>query len=145
MRWLDGAFLGQYLPSLSINYVAINKDLEKWPAQLYYMKMQICSDQSYNNIWVVIATKWPYNLFHLQPYFVLNAQTGLGGIDFVGLFVVNQGVQFVVLARLVLTTVTRPLCAGSMTILSSVFSRFGALSSVRQESSYCSVERLIAK
>ena len=31
LRWLDGVFLGQYPPSLSITYVAINKDLEKLP------------------------------------------------------------------------------------------------------------------
>ena len=31
LRWLDTVFQGQYLPSLSINYVAINKDLEKLP------------------------------------------------------------------------------------------------------------------
>ena len=30
----DTVFKGQYLPSLSINYVAINKDLEKLPSQL---------------------------------------------------------------------------------------------------------------
>ena len=35
LRWLDTGFQGQYLPSLSINYVAINKDLEKLPPQLY--------------------------------------------------------------------------------------------------------------
>ena len=35
LRWLDTVFLGQYLPSLSINYVAINKVLEKLPLQLY--------------------------------------------------------------------------------------------------------------
>ena len=29
LRWLDTVFQGQYLPSLSINYVAVNKDLEK--------------------------------------------------------------------------------------------------------------------
>ena len=29
LRWLDIAFQGQYLPRLSVNYVAINKDLEK--------------------------------------------------------------------------------------------------------------------
>ena len=28
LRWLGGVFHGQYLPSLSINYVAINKYLE---------------------------------------------------------------------------------------------------------------------
>ena len=35
LRWLDTVFLGQYLLSLSINYVAINKVLEKLPPQLY--------------------------------------------------------------------------------------------------------------
>ena len=35
LRWLDTVFQGQHLPSLSINYVAINKDLEKLPPQLY--------------------------------------------------------------------------------------------------------------
>ena len=35
LRWLDTVFQGQYLPSLSINYVAINNDLEKLPPQLY--------------------------------------------------------------------------------------------------------------
>ena len=29
LRWLDTVFKGQYLPRLSIDYVAINKDLEK--------------------------------------------------------------------------------------------------------------------
>ena len=35
LRWLDTVFQGQYLPSLSINYVAINKVLQKLPPQLY--------------------------------------------------------------------------------------------------------------
>ena len=29
LRWLDWIFLGGYLPSLSINYVAMNKVMEK--------------------------------------------------------------------------------------------------------------------
>ena len=33
--WLDTVFQGQYLPSLSINYVAINKVLKKLTPQLY--------------------------------------------------------------------------------------------------------------
>ena len=44
LRWLDTVFQGQYLPSLSINYVAINKDCEKLPPQLYQIKMKICYD-----------------------------------------------------------------------------------------------------
>ena len=35
LRWLSGAFQGLYLPTLSNNYVAIKKDLEKLPPQLY--------------------------------------------------------------------------------------------------------------
>ena len=35
LRWLDTVFQGQYLPSLSVNYVAINKNLEKLAPQLY--------------------------------------------------------------------------------------------------------------
>ena len=35
LRWLDTVFQGQYLPSLSVNYVAINKDLGKLTPQLY--------------------------------------------------------------------------------------------------------------
>ena len=52
LRWLDTVFQGQYLPSLSINYVAINKDLEKLPPQLYQIRVKI-----YYDIGVVIATK----------------------------------------------------------------------------------------
>ena len=35
LRWFDIVFQGQYLPSLSVNYVAISKDLEKLTPQLY--------------------------------------------------------------------------------------------------------------
>ena len=56
-RWLDTVFQGQYLPSLSINYVAINKVLEKLRPQLYQIKMKICYDQGCNSIGVVIATR----------------------------------------------------------------------------------------
>ena len=35
LRRLDIVFQGQYLPSLSVNCVAINKDLEKLTPQLY--------------------------------------------------------------------------------------------------------------
>ena len=34
-KWLHTVFQGQYLPSLSINYVATNKHLEKLPPQVY--------------------------------------------------------------------------------------------------------------
>ena len=29
LRWLDWIFLGEYLPSLSLNYVGMSKDMEK--------------------------------------------------------------------------------------------------------------------
>ena len=48
LRWLDTVFQGQYPSSLSINYVAINKDLEKLPPQLYCIKMKICCDQGWH-------------------------------------------------------------------------------------------------
>ena len=57
-----------------INYVALNKDLEKLTTKakaepkLYSIKMKICFDQRYNDIGVVIAMKWRHNLFYLQPY-----------------------------------------------------------------------------
>ena len=35
LRWLDIVFQRQYLPRLSVNYVAISKDLEKLTPQLY--------------------------------------------------------------------------------------------------------------
>ena len=35
LRWLDIVFQGQYLTSLSVNYVDISKDLEKLTPQLY--------------------------------------------------------------------------------------------------------------
>ena len=57
LRWLDTVFQGQYLPSLSINYVALNKELEKLPPQLYQIKMKICYDFGCNDIGVVVATK----------------------------------------------------------------------------------------
>ena len=35
LRWLDTVFQGQYLPSLSVNFVAMSKDLKKLTPQLY--------------------------------------------------------------------------------------------------------------
>ena len=57
LRWLDTVFLSEYLSRLSVNYVAVNKDLEKLTPQLYYIKMKICYDQGCNDIVVVVATK----------------------------------------------------------------------------------------
>ena len=44
LRWLDLISKGQYLPSLSIDYVAINNDIVKRSPLLYYIKMKICYD-----------------------------------------------------------------------------------------------------
>ena len=41
IRWLDWIFLGEYLPSLSINYVAMSKDMGKRLPQLYNIKIKI--------------------------------------------------------------------------------------------------------
>ena len=51
-------FHGQYLPSLRTNYVTINKDLEKFTTTAVLDKDEICYDQRYDVIRVVvIATK----------------------------------------------------------------------------------------
>ena len=49
-------FLGGYLPSLSINYVAKSKDLEKRLPQLYYIKMKMSYDLGFIAIGVAMAT-----------------------------------------------------------------------------------------
>ena len=90
LRWLDTVFQGQYLPSLSINYVAINKVLEKLPPQLYKIKMKICYDQGCNGIGVVIATKC-YYLFYLQQY-ISTLATVLPKL-FTGTFFFNSGLN----------------------------------------------------
>ena len=56
LRWLDWIFLSGYLPSLSINYVAMSKDMGKRLPQLYYIKMKISYDLGFNAIGVAIAT-----------------------------------------------------------------------------------------
>ena len=62
LRWLDTVFQGQYVLSLSINYVPMNKDLAKLPPQLYYIKMKICHDQRCNDIGRN-SRKWRHYLF----------------------------------------------------------------------------------
>ena len=57
LRWLDWIFEGGgYLPSFSINYVAMNKDIEKRLPQLYYIKMKISYDLGFIAIGVAMAT-----------------------------------------------------------------------------------------
>ena len=58
LRWLDWIFWGGYLPSLSINYVAMSKDMGKRLPQLYYVKMKISFD-------LIIPS------FFFFPFFVL--------------------------------------------------------------------------
>ena len=50
-------FEGAYLPSLSINYVAMSKDMGKRLPQLYYIKMKIL------RIWVLLQSEssWQRN------------------------------------------------------------------------------------
>ena len=54
MRWLDWIFLAGYLPSLSINYVAMSKDMGKRLPQLYYIKMKrsgfYCNRSRHGNV-----------------------------------------------------------------------------------------------
>ena len=56
LRWLDWIFLRGYLPSLSINYVAMSKDTGKKLPQLYYIKMKISYDLGSTAIGVAMAT-----------------------------------------------------------------------------------------
>ena len=56
LRWLDWIFFGGYLPSLSINYVAMSKDMGKRLPQLYYVKMKISFDLGFIAIGVAMAT-----------------------------------------------------------------------------------------
>ena len=49
-------FLGGYLPSLNINYVAMTEDMEKTFQQLYYIKMKISYDLGFIAIGVAMAT-----------------------------------------------------------------------------------------
>ena len=59
LRWLEWTFFlggGGYLPSLSINYVAMSKDMEKRFPQPYYIKMKIFCDLGFIAIGVAIAT-----------------------------------------------------------------------------------------
>ena len=59
-------FWGWYLPTLSINYVGMSKDMEKRLPQLYYIKMKISYDLGFIAIGVVMAKKWRHYVFHLS-------------------------------------------------------------------------------
>ena len=56
LRWLDWIFLEGYLPSLSINYVAMSKDMGKRLPELYYIKMKISYDLGFIAIEDTMAT-----------------------------------------------------------------------------------------
>ena len=49
-------FFWGYLPSLSINYVAMSKDMGKRLPQLYYIKMKISYDLCFIAIGVAMVT-----------------------------------------------------------------------------------------
>ena len=68
-RFVKMALLDFSGPSLSINYIAINKDMEKRLPQIYHTKTKIYYEQSRVNIGVVTTTKWRHHLFYLQSYF----------------------------------------------------------------------------
>ena len=54
LRWLDWIFWGGYLPSLSINYVGMSKDMGKRLPELYY-KIKISYDLGFIAIRVAMA------------------------------------------------------------------------------------------
>ena len=54
LRWLDWIFWGACLPSLSINYVGMSKDMGKRLPQLYY-KIKISYDLGFIAIRVAMA------------------------------------------------------------------------------------------
>ena len=54
LRWPDLIFWGGYLPSLSINYVGMSKDMGKRLPQLYY-KIKISYDLGFIAIRVAMA------------------------------------------------------------------------------------------
>ena len=56
LRWLDWIFLRGYLPSLSLNYFGMSKDMGKKLPQLYYIKMKISYDLGFIAIEVAMAT-----------------------------------------------------------------------------------------
>ena len=70
-RW---GFQGQYLSSLSKNYVVINRDLEKLPPQLYWINMKICYDQRYNDSEVVRGNDLTLLLILLEAVFLGTAE-----------------------------------------------------------------------
>ena len=69
LRWLDWIFLGGYLPSLSIHYVAMSKDMEKRLPQLYCVKMKISYDLGFITIGVAMATYRRHCVFYLSLCF----------------------------------------------------------------------------
>ena len=56
LRWLDWIFLEGYLPSLTLSYVGMSKDMGKRLPQLYYIKMKISYDLGFSAIGVAMAT-----------------------------------------------------------------------------------------
>ena len=55
LRWLDWMFLGGYLPSLSINFIGMSKDMGKRLTKLY-IKMKISYNLGFIATGVAMAT-----------------------------------------------------------------------------------------
>ena len=68
LRWLSGLLQGQYLPSLIINYVPVNKDFSGKIATTAVLDNLFWSGLQ-NDVKVTIATKWRHYPFYFQPYF----------------------------------------------------------------------------
>ena len=65
-KWLDTAFQGRYLPSLSINYVAINKHLEK-------SHHSCITDKDENLLWSGLQWHWSCHSNKMKPLSIMLA------------------------------------------------------------------------
>ena len=64
LRWLDWMFLGGYLPSLSINFIRMSKDMGKRLTKLYYTKIKILI------IWVLLQLESPWQHNDAITFFI---------------------------------------------------------------------------
>ena len=62
-------FWGRYLPSLSINFIGMGKDMGKRLTKLYYIKMKISYNLGFIAIGVAMATSRRHNVFYLSLSF----------------------------------------------------------------------------
>ena len=61
-----------YLPSLSINYVDMSKDMGKRLPQLYHITMKICYDLGFIAVKVAMATLRRHDVFYFSFFFLRN-------------------------------------------------------------------------